>query len=163
MAAVRQRCGTLECLCRLRLVTFRLNPVPVESCRSQYCEVCTFIPKPCLTHVLWRTCGTGGNRTLVQFTVMTLRVQTYETPCNYARGRPHDAIGRVGRYFGFRIPRTLSQWQIMQFAFLHLSPCLFLRFNFHLIVLCLLCERVIPQIYKNPPFLTGLDLNIKAS
>lgn len=89
--------------------------------------------------------------------------QTYETPCNYARGLPHDAIGRVGRYFGFRIPRTLSQWQIIHFAFLHLSPCLFLRFNFHLIVLCLLCERVIPQIYKNPPFLTGLDLNIKAS
>ena len=37
--------------------------------------------------------GTGGNRTLVQFTVMTLRVQIYETPHISARGRAPDTIG----------------------------------------------------------------------
>lgn len=38
-------------------------------------------------------CGTGGNRTHVQFTVMTLRVQIYETPHISARGRTPDTIG----------------------------------------------------------------------
>ena len=97
----------------IRLVTFQVNPVPVESCRPQYLPYSVSMERKWalrgqLKYSLSIQCqgglqvpnslvlaigGTGGNRTLVQFTVMTLRVQIYETPHIAARGRAPDAIG----------------------------------------------------------------------